>query len=138
MASLEVRHTGDVTIVNAAGDLDTTLAGVLRRCLVEAAEAGNPLLLVDMAEVVFLDSAGLAVLVGIDRTLRPGRRLALCNVPARMQRMLEVAAIGLVLQIHNAGEPWPFPCVPAPAGPGAAEPKPGPEQRSTPARWLPS
>jgi anti-sigma B factor antagonist len=114
MASLEVRHTDDVTIIKAAGDLDTTVAGVLRRCLVDAAEAGKPLLLVDMTDVVFLDSAGLSVLVGVDRTLRPARRLALCNVPARMQRMLDVAGIGLVLQIHNAGEPWPFPRVPAP------------------------
>jgi anti-sigma B factor antagonist len=86
----------------------------MRSALTQAAEAGEPMLLVDMADVDFLDSAGLAVLVTTQRALRPGRCLALYNVPPRMQRMLTVAGMEQVIQIHNAGDAWPFPDVPAP------------------------
>lgn len=106
------------TVVHARGDLDATAAGALRRVLTKATEAGRPLLLLDMTDVDFRDSAGLAVIVSLERTLRPERCLALCGVSLRMQRMLAVAGIELVIQIHNAGDGWPFPDVPVPAGVG--------------------
>lgn len=128
MPSFEIRPIGAAIIVHVRGDLDATSAGALRSALAEAAEAGEPLLLVDMADVDFLDSAGLAVLVGVARTLRPDRRLALYDVPPRMQRMLSVAGINQVLQIHKAGDVWPFPDVPAPAGIDSRPPVPAPDK----------
>lgn len=127
MPSFEIQAVGAATVVHAHGELDSTTAAALRGTLTTAAEAGEPLLLVDMSDVGFLDSAGLAVLVGLERSLRPDRHLALCRVPARMQRMLAVAGIELVLQIHNAGDVWPFADVPAPAGVAVAPPAQRPD-----------
>jgi anti-anti-sigma factor len=102
----------DVAVVAAAGEIDPEAARSFRRALTEAAETGRPLILVDMANVAFLDSAGLAVLVGVRRQLPLEQELALCNVPSRMRRALDIAGTGRLMPIHAVGEPWAWPQVP--------------------------
>jgi anti-sigma B factor antagonist len=92
-----------------SGDLDALTAPAFRHTLELAARQSNGLLVVDMHDLRFMDSAGLAALVGVHRQLSPERSLALGNVPARMQRMLRVAAMSAVLPVHEEGDPWPWP-----------------------------
>ncbi len=99
----------DVAVVRLKGDVDAATAGGLRRTLDQAVAAGRLLVLVDVSAVDFFDSAGLAVLVRVRRELPPGQRLALANVPRRMQRMLRVAAVDSLMQVHGCGDPWPWP-----------------------------
>ena len=102
-----------VTVVAPRGDIDAEVAFEFRQVMTQALERGAHLLLVDMADVRFLDSAGLAVLVGTHRHLAAGQRLALGNVPPRMQRVLHETAMNKLMDIHAAGDPWPWPEVPA-------------------------
>ena len=95
-------------VVHASGDLDAVSGSAFRRAVQEAASGGAPLIVVDMAQVGFLDSAGLAALFGVHRQLPPGQRLALANVPRRMQRVLQVTAVGTLLLVHEQGQPWPW------------------------------
>lgn len=57
-----VSHGGDATVVHVVGEIDTLTAPVLRAQLDEHLP-GVPLLVLDLSEVTFLGSAGLAVLV---------------------------------------------------------------------------
>ena len=86
--SLQIRDA-DV-VVHARGDLDGTTAGLLREALQGALAAGLPVVLLDLGEVAFMDSAGLAVVVRAQRLLSRGQRMMLCNVPPRMTRVLQV------------------------------------------------
>ncbi len=99
------------------GDLDAEAAPAFRRRLEAAVGAGAALILIDMRDVVFLDSAALAVIVGVNRQLPVGQRLALTQVPLRMQRVLRVAAIASLLPVHEQGQPWPWGDVVAEPGP---------------------
>lgn len=103
-----VPGTQDIALVRPLGDIDAATSGALRQSLETAVETGRPLVLVDMSGVTFLDSAGLGVLVGVRRELPPGQRLALAAVPARMHRVLQVAALDSLMQVHRSGEPWPW------------------------------
>lgn len=61
--TIEVRHEQGCAIVTAAGEIDISTVTPLRERLFEAAASGVPLV-VDLEQVSFIDSVGLAVLVG--------------------------------------------------------------------------
>jgi len=61
--TVEVRHEQGCAIVTAAGEIDISTVTALRDRLFEVAASGAPLV-VDMEKVSFIDSVGLAVLVG--------------------------------------------------------------------------
>ena len=107
------RHPVDsypgAVVLHATGDLDAVAGSDFRRAVQEAANSGAPLVVVDMAKVAFLDSAGLSALFGVHRQLPAGQRLALANVPRRMQRVLHVTAADTLLLVHEQGQPWPWP-----------------------------
>ena len=60
---IEVRHEQSCAIVSAAGEIDISTVTLLRDCLFEVAVSGAPLI-VDLEQVSFIDSVGLATLVG--------------------------------------------------------------------------
>ena len=104
--SLQIRDA-DV-VVHARGDLDGTTAGLLREALQGALAAGLPVVLLDLGEVAFMDSAGLAVVVRAQRLLSRDQRLILCNVPPRMTRVLQVTSFDAIFGVHALGDPWPW------------------------------
>ena len=61
--TIGVRHEQGCVIVAAAGEIDISTVTRLRDRLFEVAASGAPLV-VDMEKVSFIDSVGLAVLVG--------------------------------------------------------------------------
>ena len=104
----------NVALLQPRGDLDAMSSSGFRRDLEQAASTGARLLLVDMQSVDFLDSAGLSALVGLHRNLPQDQVLAIANVPARLQRALEIAAIGRLFTVHCYGDPWPWPDISCP------------------------
>ena len=61
--TIEVRHEQGCAIVTAAGEIDISTVTPLRERLFEMAASGAPLV-VDLEQVSFIDSVGLAMLVG--------------------------------------------------------------------------
>jgi len=61
--TIAVRHEQDCVIVTAAGEIDISTVTPLRDRLFEVAASGAPLV-VDLERVSFIDSVGLATLVG--------------------------------------------------------------------------
>lgn len=104
----------NTALLHPRGDLDAMSASAFRRDLEEAARTGARVIIVDMQHVDFLDSAGLSAMVGLHRNLPPDRQLAMANVPVRLQRALQIAAIDRLFTVHCHGDPWPWPDVPHP------------------------
>lgn len=71
-----------------------------------------------MSRVHFLNSVGLAVLVGAHDELPWAQRMALASVPSRMRRMLRVAGLPASLLVHHCDEPWQWPQLFTPLGHG--------------------
>ena len=108
-------------VVTVQGDIDASAARDFRAALTAAAATGKPRILVDLGEVTFLDSAGLAVVFGLRRTLPAGQAVALARVRARVLRVLRTAAVTSVVEVHAEGQPWPWADVPEPRQDGGAE-----------------
>src|ERR1700758_1612624 len=62
--TIEVRHEQGCAIVTVAGEIDISTVTPLRERLFEVAASGAPLV-VDLDQVSFIDSVGLATLVGV-------------------------------------------------------------------------
>jgi anti-sigma B factor antagonist len=80
--TIEVRHDQDYMIVTATGEIDISTVSQMRECLFGLAASGRPLV-VDLDQVSFIDSTGLAALVGTAKraTACGGRLYAVCSQP---------------------------------------------------------
>ena len=61
--TIKVRHEPGYAILTAAGEIDISTVPLLRERLFELAAGGRPLV-ADLDQVSFMDSSGLAALVG--------------------------------------------------------------------------
>ena len=88
-----VQHGSDATVVHVVGEIDTLTAPVLRAQLDEHLPV-VPLLVLDLSDVTFLGSAGLAVLVGAkDDAENRGCRLVVVPGSRIVKRALEATGL---------------------------------------------
>jgi len=105
---VSVEVTGPHAIViRPEGDVDYSSLDPLREALMDARMAGVRKIVVDFADVGFLDSQGLAVILYAHRRQRStGGRLILRNLNDMARRLLHVTNLTNVLDVEGgAGEP---------------------------------
>ncbi|HLI15803.1 MAG TPA: STAS domain-containing protein [Acidimicrobiales bacterium] len=99
---IEHGQVGDTRVLRLRGELDLLAAPVLRRGLVEAAQAHVPRLLVDVSELGFVDSTGLSVLVAArHRLAEAGGRLALAGPGGVVRDALVASGLDLVIDVYG-------------------------------------
>ncbi len=81
------------TVVSLEGELDLSRAPSLKWALVDAVDAGYRQLVVDLSRVSFMDSTALGVLVGINRSLEVGARMAIVCVHANVLKIFELSGM---------------------------------------------
>jgi anti-sigma B factor antagonist len=100
---IEERLSRHGTVVLAvSGDVDLYVAGELKDRLAEAADDGAKVLVLDFADVTFVDSMGLGVLVGCMKRLRAeGGELHLVVSGPELRRILEITRMDRVIPLHE-------------------------------------
>lgn len=92
-----------MTIVRPDGEVDVFTAPLLREYLLNLHEQGMRRLIVDLSQVSFLDSTGLAVLVGIWQRLRNNQGFfALASANDRITRVLQTTRLDQSLRLHGS------------------------------------
>lgn len=88
------------TIVAPVGDVDLTASPVLRAEL-KKIQTGRPgKLVVDLAEVPYMDSSGVATLVeAMQISRKNGTRLVLCGMQSKVKSIFEIARLDTVFTI---------------------------------------
>jgi anti-sigma B factor antagonist len=101
---LTTRQVGDVTVVDAAGRI--TLgegASTLRDTIRDLAAAGNKNLLLNLAEVSYIDSSGIGELVSAFTTVaNAGGKVKLLNLTKRVQDLLQITKLYTVFEVFSA------------------------------------
>ncbi len=96
------------TVIEAAGEVDLTTAPQLREELLAAVgDADKPGVIVDLSQVDFIDSAGLALLVEARKRLSPdGRTLSILLAPGRQpERVLKLGRFDTIMTLaHSLAE----------------------------------
>ena len=126
--SLEVSHRdcGDaVCVVTPAGEIDLATAPLLKSSLVGLLGESYTRFVVDLAEVRYLDSTGLGVLIAFGRRLTEDGVIALAQPPAPVSALLEITGLDATFEVFatvddalarvRGGRP-----VPPPVSPDAA------------------
>ena len=95
-----VQDKGAATVVAFAGDVDLESSPTARDALLGALGRKRPLL-VDLSQVTYIDSSGVASLVEALQTARKsGVAFALAAVSEATMRVLQLARLDKVFRIH--------------------------------------
>lgn len=86
--------------VHLVGELDVSTAPLLREGLLGVLAEGSGQITLDMAELAFIDSTGLSVLVGaFKRARQDGREVVLKNPRPPARKVLEISGLDTVIRI---------------------------------------
>jgi anti-anti-sigma factor len=102
VSELEVtsQQIDSTTVVRAVGAVDGNTAPRLQEPLLQAAEQAKGSVRLDLAQVTYISSAALRVLVLAARTLlKRGERLQLANVPPQILTVLNLAGFTSFMDI---------------------------------------
>ncbi|MFY9802303.1 MAG: STAS domain-containing protein [Candidatus Acidiferrales bacterium] len=97
------REMGEITVVDIRGRITLGEGNViLREVMVGLLEKGNKHILLNMADVVHVDSAGIGELVRSHTSVRKqGGHLKLANVNKKVQDLLQMTMLSAVFDIHQ-------------------------------------
>jgi anti-anti-sigma factor len=101
---LEYRLDQGTVVAKATGEVDIATSGLLRdgllRVLTDEERRG---LVVNLASVTFMDSAGIGVLVGVWRGVRAGSGALAVAAPSRqVRRTLHTAGLAKILPVYDS------------------------------------
>ena len=100
-AVLSVDTKDAVTVVQLAGELDLYTAPPVREALAQAASDGPEKVVVDLAEVEFIDSTALGVLIEA-RSRFANRKAFLLAAPGlETRRALEISGLDRHFSVHD-------------------------------------
>jgi anti-anti-sigma factor len=91
--NLELHGGGRSVVVLPHGEIDLSTADELRRALLAAFWSGAPEIVVDFADVSFLDCAGLSALVATRAMLGPQRTLVVHNVRPSVRKIFDITGL---------------------------------------------
>jgi anti-sigma B factor antagonist len=101
--TLTTRQVGDVTVIDAAGRI--TLgegSSTFRDTIKDLVTKGDKKVLLNLAEVSYIDSSGIGELVSGFTTLsNAGGRLKLLNLTKRVQDLLQITKLYTVFEVFD-------------------------------------
>ncbi|WP_308103320.1 STAS domain-containing protein [Actinocorallia sp. API 0066] len=100
-----MREVEGAVVVRPRGEVDMSTAPGLREELDRLISGGARRVVVDLAEVTFLDSTGLAVFVGVWQRLRnEGGSFALAAAPAHVASPMRLTGLDRSLNLRETVE----------------------------------
>jgi anti-sigma B factor antagonist len=102
---VSIIHAEPDTTIQLGGEVDLATAGPLQDRLELVTDATTGDVTVDLTNVTFLDSTGLAALLAASRRMqRDGRRLTLVNPCAAVHRVLQISGVVKLLEVRSTPE----------------------------------
>lgn len=101
-ASVSLSEDGGISVLSPTGDMGTHESPVLRAALRAAIERKPRRVVVDLAGVNYMATAGLATLVESLRYARDASvELVLCNLQPRVKAVFDIARLAAVFRITS-------------------------------------
>lgn len=89
-------------ILRPSGRMDVESSSSVRQAILDLASQGITALVVDLAQVDFMDSSGLSALVSGMKTLRKsGGMLSICNANAQIRTALRLTMLDRVFPVYE-------------------------------------
>lgn len=99
--NFEISREESLCIIRPRGRIDATNSVAFERSLSELVESGSQALLIDMANVTYVASAGLRALLGVATRLRSNaNQVRLFGLSGLPREVFEVSGLIAVLDVH--------------------------------------
>jgi anti-sigma B factor antagonist len=99
---VQIRNAADVTVIDCSGDVDLYSSTHLRDALLAELQSGIPSVLVNMTEVGYIDSSGIATLVeGLQLSRQTRTRFGLFGLRPNARSVLELARLHKVFNLFE-------------------------------------
>jgi anti-sigma B factor antagonist len=86
-----------------SGDIDLSRSPAMRQELLHLAEKGWQRLVIDLSDVSYMDSSGVATLVeALQQQRKHGGRMILCGLQERVRSIFEIARLDMVFTIVDS------------------------------------
>ena len=100
--SMNTTSDGTTTTIAVSGEIDVSNASELRDALDDALKAGADAVDVDLADVSYIDSTGIGVLVGAaNRAAETGTTLVVSRPQRNVRRVLDLLGVGDELNVRD-------------------------------------
>jgi len=100
--NIHLRNADNISIIDCSGDVDLYSSTHLRETLLTALRSGAPGVLVNMTDVGYIDSSGIATLVeGLQLSRETKTRFGLYGLRSNARAVLELAHLHKVFNIFN-------------------------------------
>lgn len=95
---IKAQINNDTTVVTLSGEVDLSNSPILRKKLLESI---NTNILVDLSDVSYMDSSGLATLIeAMQKVNKNGRTFKLTGVKGAVKNILEIARLTEIFSIQ--------------------------------------
>jgi anti-sigma B factor antagonist len=102
---VDVRNEDRAVVFAVEGELDLASSPTLEQAIDSVSEDDIDLLIVDLRELRFMDSTGLHALVKANkRAAEAGRKFAVVQGGAQIQRLLSLTGVGELLTVAESPE----------------------------------
>lgn len=92
------QRVDDIVVLKVGGRCDPTTVGDLQRCLDQVIEAGATKVILDLAALQYISSAGLRVLLMAAKKLKDrGGGLAVCAAQRYVKEVLDIAGFSSII-----------------------------------------
>lgn len=88
-------------IVLVAGELDMNTNLWAKDRILDEPDLRQPLLVLDLTALEFLDSSGIRALVLVHRGVTPGTRLAFVTDSAHLRKLFRISGLDQVVTVHD-------------------------------------
>jgi len=97
------RREGTAVVVSVRGEIDLHNSPELRARMLQLLNEGNlKKLILNLAEVPYMDSSAIAVLVeGLQKLRKTGGVICLTNLQLRVKGLLEIARLNTIFQVFK-------------------------------------
>src|SRR5689334_18486526 len=106
MLHINARHSDKTTILDVSGDIDLATSPELRKALLrELRELRMPRVVLNLKEVHYIDSSGVASLVeGLKASRDVGSRLVLLGLNSAVREVLQLSRLVKLFEITDSEE----------------------------------
>jgi anti-sigma B factor antagonist len=95
------RTEQDIPVASISGDVDLETSPQLREFLKPKAAKKTPLIVLDFADVSYIDSSGLATLIEYFQSVQSfGGKLALASLSPRVKNVFEIVRLEQIFSLH--------------------------------------
>ncbi|MFK4998573.1 anti-sigma factor antagonist [Bacillus sp. N9] len=102
---IDMTEKEQVIHVKVSGEIDAYTATELRDALLPAAETKGIKIVVDLSGVIYMDSTGLGVFVGLFKALKSHEgELLLTGMSDRLKRLFDITGLADVMDINTGVE----------------------------------